>query len=250
MRTILKSLKSTVLVFVLFVLTISLVLSLNRSTQRTASSDTIYIPEKTTRLVLNLNEKRPAEPSIKELTSLEFLEIVGTDSDDTKSLATLLAEAETLPRLKTFGLTDFNSTEIPLELWTLKNSLNIEHLRLNSNGLQETPKEIFGFRNLRILDLSNNKIQTISAAETKLPFLKEVYLSHNELTEIPLDFLKNTSVSVLDLSSNKINNLPIQVSELASLRKLNLSDNQIPYLPDQVGKLDLEELNLRFNPLK
>lgn len=97
---------------------------------------------------------------------------------------------------------------------------SVYHLQLHYKRLKKIPEKVFEMRNLRILDLGRNFIDSI-----------------------PPEIATLTNLEVLDLRRNKIRVVPPEVGRLTSLRQLNLSRNPILDLPDEMsGLTNLEEL--------
>ncbi|MBR3529095.1 MAG: leucine-rich repeat domain-containing protein [Bacteroidales bacterium] len=93
-------------------------------------------------------------------------------------------------------------------------------LRLHFKRLRHIPPQVFTYRNLRVLDLSRNFIDSIPPQIATLTQLEE-----------------------LNLHRNRIRTVPAEVGRLSQLRKLNLSRNPILDLPDALSSLSqLEEL--------
>lgn len=93
-------------------------------------------------------------------------------------------------------------------------------LRLHFKRLRQIPPQVFSYRNLRVLDLSRNFIDSIPSQIATLTQLEE-----------------------LNLHRNRIRTVPAEVGSLRQLRKLNLSRNPILDLPDALSQLSrLEEL--------
>ena len=87
-------------------------------------------------------------------------------------------------------------------------------LKLHFKRLRQIPPQVFTYRNLRVLDLGRNFIDSI-----------------------PPEIASLTQLEELNLHRNKIRTVPPEVGQLRNLRKLNLSRNPILDLPDALGQL-------------
>ncbi len=159
--------------------------------------------------------------------------------------------------------TEFDVTEADL--------LKIKRLYLYDKGLRRLKiGDFYGLTNLTEIDLSDNRISTLSSRifseNTKLkriilnnneltslnegifdscPKLKEVYLADNRLTFIGEVFTGMESIEIIQLRNQEKNGRktltflhPNSLSGLENLERLNLSDNgniRIPIYIDKVG---------------
>lgn len=115
-----------------------------------------------------------------------------------------------------------------------------ETVLLYNNRIQSLPKVINDFRNLKILDLSNNRLTALPDILANCP-LTSLSAKHNQLTNesLPKCFTSdNSTLKELNLSGNKLNFFPEQVLDLKSLRYLYLGGNNIVNIPKDVWKLN------------
>lgn len=112
-----------------------------------------------------------------------------------------------------------------------------------------------GLEFLAILDLSNNKIESIDDELSKNHALEDIFLSHNELAECPFKLLELPKLSLLDLSYNRLaffpipstslrtlildanefSKFPIPICSITSLTTLSFNNNGVSDLPPQVS---------------
>ncbi|XP_044581139.1 lutropin-choriogonadotropic hormone receptor isoform X1 [Cotesia glomerata] len=128
-------------------------------------------------------------------------------------------------------------------------SPNLKSLNLESNFLTTIP-HLKDCRNLRVLNLVNNKITEITGNKfTTLNLLHDLLLSRNGIKTIPsnaFNGLKN--LQVLDLQSNEIEYIdPDAFSSCQNLKDLNLGNNMFPTLPI-TGLQNLRHLKTFNNP--
>lgn len=131
-------------------------------------------------------------------------------------------------------------------------SNNYEILLLYSNRIKYLPDAINKFCNLKILDVSNNRLSSLPDVLRNCP-LTSLIAKHNELTNesLPKCFYstKNT-LRELNLSGNKLNYFPEQVLQLTSLKYLYLGGNNIVNIPKDIWKLNsLQILSIGANQI-
>ncbi|EGJ28818.1 MULTISPECIES: COR domain-containing protein [Moorena] len=125
-----------------------------------------------------------------------------------------------------------------------------------SNGyrtqpLTNIPEEVFELKQIRVLNLSGNRIYQIPEYISNITNLVRLDLSRNQITKLPQKNFGNfINLIELDLSKNNLINLPESLGELPNLKKLYLSRNQLKKLPVSLGNLyNLTELDLSLNKL-
>lgn len=131
-------------------------------------------------------------------------------------------------------------------------------MNLNQNELIAIPNGLWCLKNLKFLDLSNNKIGSqkvdggyLSEAIAECEQLVEFHASGNMLTSLPESIGDLRFLEVLDLKDNKISGLPDKFGCLERLLKLNLDGNCLQTVPVCVGNLQtLSELSLAKNQIK
>ena len=118
-------------------------------------------------------------------------------------------------------------------------------LSLSREGLKEIPEEIFVFKNLKGIDLSNNKLATLPP-NFIFPHLEHLNLSNNKFHEFPWVICKNTSLKTLELGKNYLTEIPECISELIFLEKLDVWFNIITVLPESLSELrHLKTIDIR-----
>ena len=141
-----------------------------------------------------------------------------------------------------------NLTEFPMKLLKFK---DIKVLDLSYNKIISIPPEIGQLVNLQVLNLSNNNLTSIPPELGQLVNLQELDLSYNQLTSIPTEIGQLTNLQVLSLYRNKLTYIPPEIGQLVNLQVLNLSWNKLISVRDaDIGKLvNLKELCLSHNEL-
>ena len=108
----------------------------------------------------------------------------------------------------------------------------------NIKGLEDSD-------NLEYLDLSYNKLISLSESICEFKALKFLYLSENQLTYLP-DCIHNLkSLELIELRDNRLNSLPDSIGKLKNLVSLLIDGNPLKNLPESIGSLkSLEFLTL------
>ena len=124
---------------------------------------------------------------------------------------------------------------------------------LESKGLSELTR--IGFYNLKLLDLSQNRITNINCLEnSRLENLEKLILKKNQIENIfVLTKVKFDKLKELELGDNKIKNIaPLKNSNFCELEKLNLFKNGIENINvlKEVNFRKLKELNFFNNSIK
>ncbi|MFP3518099.1 DUF6543 domain-containing protein [Pseudomonas sp. SIMBA_077] len=117
-------------------------------------------------------------------------------------------------------------------------------LRSGSNEFLES------FSHLRMLDMSNNRIQSLPPAITEMHHLTSLELMDNRISltaETAQQLANLTNLEVLNLSGNPLGISP-DVSQMLNLRRLDLSDTAITDWPNGLWALaHIDFANLRDN---
>ncbi|KAL7056025.1 hypothetical protein AAHC03_021146 [Spirometra sp. Aus1] len=158
----------------------------------------------------------------------------------------------------------------------LDNANRTGSLQFSGLKLTKVPDEVRKVPNLRIVDLSLNKIRTVDAWIGLLKHVKLLNLSDNRLSYLPVEvtqltkletllvsknmlktlappsslanFSALTNLRTVDFSCNCLTDFPVELcSSSVPLDHLNLSNNQISVIPTCVEALQAIELNLNEN---
>ncbi|KAM0734682.1 Chaoptin [Formica fusca] len=110
---------------------------------------------------------------------------------------------------------------------------DLKSLNLRSNFLTTIDSGTFAFPHLEILDLSDNKIDTLRKQSFHgLESLQRLDLGGNEIIQLSTEQFRNLkSLRILNLSNNKIRSLPRDVFEGTRLEILDLSHNKFTVVP-------------------
>lgn len=108
-------------------------------------------------------------------------------------------------------------------------------------GLKVVPEEVWDCETVRVLDLSNNFIQQVSAKICSLKRLKKLFLNSNHISDERISWESLSSLrflEVLSLSQNHLTTLPPALGTLTSLNQLHISNNKLTCLPEELGLLN------------
>jgi Leucine-rich repeat (LRR) protein len=132
-----------------------------------------------------------------------------------------------------------------------KHPSRVMELILEGQGLREFPMAILMFKNLRILNISQNRIDSIPIhLFDHCKKISVLQYAGNALSAIP-SVLFQSRLKVLDLSENNITHLPDGIAACHQLEELDLHANAITYFPSSSVLLkSLKSLILSGNPIK
>ncbi|MFZ5857183.1 MAG: COR domain-containing protein [Chloroflexota bacterium] len=127
----------------------------------------------------------------------------------------------------------------------------------HDQAYRQTEWKIIDAQNARSRELDLKNILDHSARITELPDnignltnLKLLDLSFNKLHDLPESLINLTKLESLDLSRNEFTKLPELVGDLCSLRTLNVGFNKLIDLPPSLARLtELKIIGLETNPL-
>ncbi|XP_045464594.1 leucine-rich repeats and immunoglobulin-like domains protein sma-10 [Harmonia axyridis] len=111
--------------------------------------------------------------------------------------------------------------------------LAIEVFVMTDNNYPDLPGNLFNETKLKLLDLSENHLQTIdNEAFNGLSLLETLDLSTNELTVLSENVLKPLkNVKIINLSENKFTKFSVKdLPELKNLEELDLTSNPLQHL--------------------
>ncbi|KAK3596963.1 hypothetical protein CHS0354_033621 [Potamilus streckersoni] len=143
----------------------------------------------------------------------------------------------------------YSLTDVPGDVFNFERTL--EELYVDSNQIQDLPRELFYCHGLRKLSISDNEITNIPPAISSLVSLEELDLSKNGIIDIPESIKSCKYLQSIDASVNPLGKLPDGFTQLLNLTQLYLNDTFLDYLPGNFGRLSkLRTLEIRENHLK
>ena len=104
-------------------------------------------------------------------------------------------------------------------------------MNISGNLLSSIPSSLFLLDNLKLLDVSNNKLKALP--EMVNHSICEFRASGNLIEALPN--IEMDSLEVLDMKGNKIRELPACFGGLKGLRKVVLDDNLLSEIPGFFG---------------
>ncbi|MGL4207218.1 MAG: leucine-rich repeat-containing protein kinase family protein [Aeromonadaceae bacterium] len=140
-----------------------------------------------------------------------------------------------------------NLTSFPLEILTLKDSLEV--LDLSGNHLSELPDALAECRKLRIIFCSENHFSRLPEVLGSCPALTMIGFKANQIREVPAAALP-ANLRWLVLTDNQIASLPEALGQCQKLQKLMLAGNRLERLPPSLANCQrLELVRLAANRL-
>ncbi|RKP08577.1 hypothetical protein THASP1DRAFT_29625 [Thamnocephalis sphaerospora] len=161
--------------------------------------------------------------------------------------ATLENQLERAEKTGILSLANGKLKEIP-DIFTV----DLRSLDLNKNLLKFIPDDMARFADsLRHLTIADNRLAEVPLVIAQLTRLETLDLSGNRLTSVTsFPFEDLARLRVLRLQRNKIRTLPARIGACEQLRELDVSDNEIESLPpDLANAAALEELRCVGNQL-
>ncbi|CAL1541842.1 unnamed protein product [Lymnaea stagnalis] len=152
---------------------------------------------------------------------------------------------ETAQKTGVCQLRHLNLKEVPEELQKL--SKNLRTVDLSDNKILQLPPWFVTLASLKNFTLNNTKIAELPEDFGKLKKLEVISLSGNSLTHLPRSFSNLTNLKTLTLSGNHFKTFPPELLVLPQLDVVDLSQNSITELPFEMSGLQAVELNLNQN---
>lgn len=126
----------------------------------------------------------------------------------------------------------------------------IVHLNFQQNKIHALPDEIYSLP-LKVLDLANNQLTSISDAIGKASSLVELRLNNNQIDKLPEAIGQLEHLEVLDVKQNKIETVPQYFGSLKALTKLNMDQNKLTVISECFSYLTaLKDLSLARNKIE
>lgn len=142
------------------------------------------------------------------------------------------------------------SLDLPKDF--IQSCVSLRDIKFINNEAWKLPVSLSRAGKLGVLDVSNNRLEQLEAAELdRLANLISLRLANNRLTHLPPYFGAYKHLRSLNVSSNFLSSMPDFLCDLPSLVDLDLSFNSIAQLPDAIGKLrTLEKFVITNNRLE
>ncbi|KAG5419025.1 hypothetical protein I9W82_002792 [Candida metapsilosis] len=146
------------------------------------------------------------------------------------------------------SLTSLDLSWCKLKHFSMKLPESLEKIDLSSNGLSEVPAQLCKLRNLKAINISNNKIKSVNLNFTSSA-LEVFKMNHNKIKELQLTFPEAvTNLKSVDLSANRLRRFSMamighngktlhnNLYELVLLENYQLSEGDISTLLAQLRK--------------
>uniref|UniRef100_A0AAY4D590 Calponin-homology (CH) domain-containing protein n=1 Tax=Denticeps clupeoides TaxID=299321 RepID=A0AAY4D590_9TELE len=134
-------------------------------------------------------------------------------------------------------------TDVPSEVCHL---VSLETLSLYHNCIKTVPDTLINLQSLTNLNLSRNLLCVLPPCVCSLP-LRILNVSNNRLNSLPESLGQLSSLMELDISCNEITSLPRHIGRLRALRELNVRRNLLCVLPDDLVDLPLVKFDFSCN---
>uniref|UniRef100_A0A8D0PZC8 FLII actin remodeling protein n=1 Tax=Sus scrofa TaxID=9823 RepID=A0A8D0PZC8_PIG len=182
----------------------------------------------------------------EELAALQKLEHLSVSHNH---LTTLHGDLSSLPSLRDLSYNQL--TECPRELENAKNMLV---LNLSHNSIESIPNQLFiNLTDLLYLDLGENRLESLPPQMRRLVHLQTLVLNGNPLLHAQLRQLPAlTALQTLHLRNTQRtqSNLPTSLEGLSNLADVDLSCNDLTRVPECLYTLpSLRRLNLSSNQI-
>ncbi|XP_044125510.1 PH domain leucine-rich repeat-containing protein phosphatase 2 [Bufo gargarizans] len=187
---------------------------------------------------------------------MHILPLVGGKIEEVKRRPHCLAFCSSEAQAPTYHVSFDSAAEYQrwLRQATKVVSQRLSTVDLSCQSLKEIPEHLFYCQDITNLNLRHNFLQLDSAAGVtslaRFSQLRVLNLSQNKLGDFPLQLCEITTLTELNVSCNGLTHLPPQVGQMLSLQTLNLDGNCLTSLPEELGCLQqLSCLGLSFNNL-
>lgn len=128
---------------------------------------------------------------------------------------------------------------------------SIRNLDLSHNRLTILTSNLFSnMENLKTLNVSSNKIESISAEIGRCVKLESLDLSDNLLKNVPNTLAQLKNLKKISLNNNQFTIIPKELGDLTQLDFVDLSFNNIDKIEDYIENFKCIELNLNENKIR
>lgn len=194
--------------------------------------------------IYNDNVKLQAFSSLKKLTGLVSLELVGCD------LERIPSAVFSLSNLQELDLRENKLTTVE-EILSLQHCKRLVTLRLWHNKITYVPDHISKLHSLETLDISWNKLRKLPSRLFYCTKLRHLDVSHNQLTALPPEVGILHSLQFFSAAFNSLETLPEELFSCKKLKTLALGNNCLSALSPRVANLaQLVRLELKGNRLE
>lgn len=194
--------------------------------------------------IYNENVKLQAFSSLKKLTNIVSLELVGCE------LERIPSAVFSLNNLQELDLRENKLTTVE-EILSLQHCQRLATLRLWHNKITYLPDHISKLHSLEILDVSWNKLRKLPSRLFYCTKLRHLDVSHNQLTSLPPEVGILQSLQFFSAAFNSLEMLPEELFSCKRLKTLALGNNCLSSLSSRVANLaHLVRLEIKGNRLE
>ncbi|XP_029993785.1 volume-regulated anion channel subunit LRRC8E isoform X2 [Sphaeramia orbicularis] len=191
--------------------------------------------------IYNEGGKLQAFSSLKKLTSLVSLELVGCE------LERIPSAIFSLNNLLELDLRENKLTTVE-EILSLQHCQRLATLRLWHNKITYIPDHISKLHSLETLDLSWNKLRKLPSRLFYCTKLRHLDVSHNQLTSLPPEVGILQGLQVFSAAFNSLESLPEELFSCKRLKTLAVGNNCLSFLSPRVANLaQLVRLEIKGN---
>jgi len=152
---------------------------------------------------------------------------------------------ETAEKTGALNFTDQGLEKFPSDMSKVEK--NLRNLDLSRNKINSLPSSIGNFKVMKTLSLSKNKISALPDDMGKMTKLENLNLSFNLLQSIPSSFQQLKHLREVNLSHNNFSTFPTALLNLKQMNVLDLANNKIRAIPEEIRSLEATELVLNCN---
>lgn len=194
--------------------------------------------------IYNENVKLQAFSSLKKLTNIVSLELVGCE------LERIPSAVFSLSSLQELDLRENKLTTVE-EILSLQHCQRLTTLRLWHNKITYLPDHISKLHSLETLDVSWNKLRKLPSRLFYCTKLRHLDVSHNQLTSLPPEVGILQSLQFFSAAFNSLETLPDELFSCKRLKTLALGNNCLSSLSSRVANLaQLVRLEIKGNRLE
>ena len=215
----------------------------------------IYLLPNVTLIDLSLNELSQLDDQPGEEWKCHKLEKLNASRNNLKQIPNTVFVS--LPNLQVLDVS-YNQIEVVCSDETTQWNLPcIEEIQLGNNMILALPDNMGSLCNLKILNLSNNRLEKVPNSLTHSTHkLDTLNLSKNRISLLPFTMSRTwgNSLQILNLKENQFQEIPIEVCQLIHLNILIISHNQVKVFPpvrnwetQSLQRLDISHNKLFFN---
>ena len=130
------------------------------------------------------------------------------------------------------------------------NLVNLEELYVETNILQELPKEFGNLTKLKKLTLNRNEFTAFPASLLNLSELEELFIGNRKMVAFPTNLSGLSNLKILDVEESELPTIPDSIGALKKLEHLNLKKNKITSISEEIKQCNqLKSLILQQNEL-